>query len=211
MPFIAIEGGEGVGKTTQLTMLRERLPEKYPDRSFLFTREPGGSPYAEMIRGVILRPEAGDADALTLLHLYAAARTDHVRRTIKPALDRGEVVITDRFFGSTFAYQLRGMGGHELDPLFDLHVKTIGLIPDLTIILDMDPRVALSRIAERAGNNHFDDRELPFHTRLRTGYTEYAARLQGQGLNVEIIEANRAAAAVHGEIRMLLNILLNTR
>ena len=105
MTFITLEGGEGVGKTTQRKLLEERLPQLYPDQEFLFTREPGGSPFAEALRDTIFSKLAADADGKTMFGLFAAARADHIRRVIRPALAAGKVVICDRFAAATYTYQ----------------------------------------------------------------------------------------------------------
>ena len=175
--FITLEGGEGTGKSTQATMLVERL------RGFLIkvvqTREPGGSTGAEVIRHVILsgaaKPFGPEAEAI----LFAAARADHLRQTIQPALERGQWVISDRFADSTRIYQ--GVLGN-VDPrlISRLEKVTVGdLIPDLTIILDVAPDVGLRRASERRGNaevDRFEAEAFDFHKKLREAYLELAER-----------------------------------
>lgn len=208
--FIALEGGEGVGKSTQKRLLEEHLPGRFPERTFAFTREPGGSPYAELIRETILRPEAKDADGLTLFGLYTAARADHVRNTIGPMLESGRVVVTDRFVGSTFAYQVCAMDNPASRELFDAHCRAIGVLPNLTIILDMDPALALQRLAGRAeASNHLDERGLEFHQRLREGYELYGRVATNMGMNVAVIDAARPPEVVHEEILRHLDVLFS--
>jgi dTMP kinase len=169
--FITFEGGEGTGKSTHSTMLAERL--KSFGIGVLLTREPGGSPGAEAIRHVLLsgaaKPLGPEAEAL----LFAAARGDHVRNAIEPALARGVWVICDRFIDSTRVYQ--GSLGH-LDPKFlrALERVTVGdLKPDLTFILDVAAEVGLARAGKRRGGeaaDRFEAESLAFHDELREAY-----------------------------------------
>jgi dTMP kinase len=174
--FISFEGGEGSGKSTQIKKLAERL-EALKLRAIL-TREPGGSPGAEIIRHLVLSGMGKllGPDAETLL--FAAARDDHVRTVIQPALNQGTWVLCDRFFDSTRAYQ--GRLGHVPDDLLNAMQRvTIGdLKPDLTIILDVPVEVGLKRAAARRGNNvpdRFESEDLKFHQDLRDAYREIAA------------------------------------
>lgn len=174
--FITFEGGEGTGKSTQAGLLAKRL------RNFAIsvvqTREPGGSVGAEIIRHVLLsgaaKPFGPDAEAV----LFAAARADHIASTIRPALDRGRWVICDRYIDSTRVYQ--GSLGH-VDPrvIKGLERLTAGdLMPDLTFILDIDPKVGLQRAAVRrqsAEADRFEQETIEFHERLRLAYREIAA------------------------------------
>ena len=174
--FITFEGGEGSGKSTHIKCLAERL-EAAKLRAII-TREPGGSPGAEIIRhlvlsgmGKLLGPEAE-----TLL--FAAARDDHVRTVILPALNQGTWVLCDRFFDSTRAYQ--GRVGHVAPALLDaLQRVTIGdLKPDLTFILDVPVEVGLKRAASRRGSgapDRFESEDINFHQALREAYCEIAA------------------------------------
>jgi dTMP kinase len=174
--FISFEGGEGSGKSTQIKRLSERL-EALKLRAVV-TREPGGSPGAEIIRhlvlsgmGKLLGPEAESL-------LFAAARDDHVRTVILPALSQGTWVLCDRFFDSTRAYQ-GTLGRVPAGLLNAMQRVTIGdLKPDLTIILDVPVEVGLKRAAARRGNNapdRFEAEDLKFHQDLREAYREIAA------------------------------------
>jgi dTMP kinase len=174
--FITFEGGEGSGKSTQIKMLAERLA-KARQRAIV-TREPGGSPGAEIMRhlvlsgmGKLLGPEAE-----TLL--FAAARDDHVRTVIQPALSQGTWVLCDRFSDSTRAYQGR-LGQVEPGVLNAMQRVTIGdLKPDLTIILDIPVEVGLQRAAARRGSgapDRFESEDLQFHQGLRDAYRQIAA------------------------------------
>jgi dTMP kinase len=174
--FVSFEGGEGSGKSTQIKRLAERL-EALKLRAIL-TREPGGSPGAEIIRHLVLSGMGKllGPDAETLL--FAAARDDHVRTVIQPALNQGTWVLCDRFSDSTRAYQ--GRLGHVPTGLLNAMQRvTIGdLKPDLTIILDLPVEIGLKRAAARRGNqapDRFESEDLKFHQDLRDAYREIAA------------------------------------
>jgi dTMP kinase len=174
--FITFEGGEGTGKSTQADLLSQRL------RGFLIkvvqTREPGGSTGAEVIRHVILsgaaKPFGPEAEAI----LFAAARADHLRSTIVPALARGNWVVCDRYIDSTRAYQ-GALGNVDPRLIQALERLTVGdVVPDLTFILDIDPREGLARAMARRGDeaaDRFEDEKLEFHVRLRDAYRKIAA------------------------------------
>jgi dTMP kinase len=174
--FITFEGGEGSGKSTQIKTLAERLSGA--ELRTIVTREPGGSPGAEIIRhlllsgmGKLLGPEAE-----TLL--FAAARDDHVHAVIKPALDQGIWVLCDRFFDSTRAYQGR-LGKVEPKILNAIQRVTIGdLKPDLTIILDVPVEIGMQRAAARRGDrapDRFEAEDVKFHEGVRDAYRQIAA------------------------------------
>jgi dTMP kinase len=174
--FITFEGGEGSGKSTQIKSLAERL-ERSKVRT-LITREPGGSPGAEIIRHLVLSGMGKllGAEAETLL--FAAARDDHVRTVIKPALAKGTWVLCDRFADSTQVYQ--GRLGHVAPELLNAMQRvTIGdLKPNLTFILDVPAEVGLQRAAARRGTgapDRFESEDVKFHQELREGYREIAA------------------------------------
>jgi dTMP kinase len=173
--FISFEGGEGAGKSTQARLLRTRLEAH--GRTVLLTREPGGSPGAEEIRKLLVHgePERWTPMAETLLFL--AARADHVARAIKPSLAAGSWVISDRFADSTFVYQgiARGLG---IERVRDLQRQALGdFAPDLTIVLDIDPRDGLGRAGARGhAENRFERFDADFHARLRGGFLAIAAQ-----------------------------------
>jgi dTMP kinase len=176
--FITLEGGEGVGKSTQIAALAQALRLRGLD--VITTREPGGSPGAEAIRGLLLN---GASDAWTPAAealLFAAARSDHVTRLIRPALERGAWVICDRFVDSTRAYQ--GAGSHS-DDLSDADIMTLhrigsgGLLPDRTLLLTLDPVTAdARRHARNAGQgDRFEHRTADFHAAVSARFRELAA------------------------------------
>ena len=198
--FISLEGGEGVGKSTQGALLQEAIEARWG--KCLRTREPGGSMYAEEIRDVILHSDhAGQANAFTMFELFWAARTDHVARTVLPALSRGLHVITDRFDGTTYSHQIWGQECFELSSLFYLKRETYlqdkNACPNLYIFLDMDPEEGLRRVARRTHEptNHFDERELDFHKRLRKGCHAFAELFHGV-----LINADQDVQKVHEDI-----------
>jgi len=173
--FITLEGGEGTGKSTQASVLAKRL--RSLGIGVVQTREPGGSVGAEIIRHVLLSGAAKPLGAETEAVLFAAARADHISQTIRPALERGLWVVCDRYIDSTRVYQ--GALG-QVDPRFirGLEKLTVGdVVPDLTIILDIDPQVGLRRAAARrttAEADRFEDETLDFHERLREAYMDAA-------------------------------------
>jgi len=171
--FIVLEGGEGAGKTTQIKRLQQQLPQEFPNREFVFTREPGGSPFADQIRSLILGDSGKDANGFTLLGLFVAARADHVSKVVLPALAENKVVICDRYLAATYAYQVVAQENREIEELFWAHTKLVPQ-PDLTLLCDIDPRIAQERVNARAGEKtHFDSRSLEFHEHIREGFDEY--------------------------------------
>jgi len=196
--FITFEGGEGTGKSTQANYLAQRLEAAGFD--VLVTREPGGSPGAEAIRHVLLsgaaKPLGPDVEAI----LFSAARDDHVRTTILPALDSGQWVICDRFADSTRVYQ--GVLGH-VDMRFINALERIalsGLKPDLTIILDADPNIGLTRASVRRGTasaDRFEAEAIEFHEELRSAYRVLAEREPDRCV---VIEATGSKAEVSDRI-----------
>lgn len=175
--FITFEGGEGTGKSTQATLLADRL--KAFGLGVVVTREPGGSPGAEAIRHVVLSGAAKPLGAHAEAILFAAARDDHVRQLIRPALDNGYWVVCDRFADSTRIYQ--GVLGN-VDPGVIRSLERIAVgdtKPDMTCILDMPPEDGLRRAALRRGRavpDRFEAETLDFHKRLREAYRELAER-----------------------------------
>ena len=172
--FIVFEGGEGAGKTTVMHAVAARLGNRA-----LVTREPGGTPEGLALRALLLAGDAPDWDPTAELLLMVAARVQHVARVIRPALAAGRVVLCDRFVGSTLAYQGAGRG---LDCAFivDLHRQAVGLWPDLTVLLDVDPRVGLPRSGRRLATSgqdegRFEALDLAFHVRVRESFLSQAA------------------------------------
>lgn len=193
--FITFEGGEGAGKSTQIRRLGAAL-EAW-GFSITTTREPGGTPLAEAIRGLILSHEAASEDGLTQALLFAAARRDHVLGVIRPALGRGELVLCDRFADSTRAYQ----GGRVEAGLLEraIALGSDGLGPDMTILLDLPPELGLERAKSRfAGvEDTFERSNLSFHKKVRARFLALAAKEPNRFV---VIDAAREESIVAAEI-----------
>ncbi len=179
--FISFEGGEGVGKSTQIKILQDRLNNRGVD--VIVTREPGGAPGAEEIRRLLLTGDTDKWIPMTEVLLFYASRVDHLERTIRPALAAGQWVISDRYADSTYAYQGagHGLGATVIDEIH--RIATGNFWPDMTILLDADPQEALSRATEREAAISKDLREDRyekmtdnFHRRLRQAFLDIAAR-----------------------------------
>lgn len=178
--FITLEGGEGAGKSTQARALAERL--RAAGRAVVLTREPGGTAFGEVARALVLQHAVAAGGArfalgeMAELLLFAAARAQHIDELIRPALDRGEIVICDRFADSTLAYQGYGRG----IPLESVHqanaLATRGLTPDLTVLLDLPVAAGLARRLGESDPDQIEREALAFHERLRAGFLALAAR-----------------------------------
>ena len=179
--FISFEGGEGGGKSTQIKLLAEKLEKA--GQQVVVTREPGGTREAEKIRELLVQRDGGNWSETAECLLFFAARTMHVRDLIKPALDAGKVVLCDRFTDSTRAYQSYGHG-FSLETLEAIKEISIGEFePDITLILDIDPRAGIGRSTGRNAQirkneseteDRFERLDLSFHERLREGYLNIA-------------------------------------
>ena len=172
--FLSLEGIDGSGKSTQGRLLAEALRAR--GHAVTLTREPGGSPGAEEIRRLVLEGDPDRWSAETEILLFTAARRDHLEKTIRPALARGEVVICDRFADSTRIFQ--GVTRGDLTEMVDrLHALMIGVEPDLTLLFDLDPEAGLARATARRGTEmRFEDMGLAFQTRARAGFLDLARR-----------------------------------
>ncbi|SFJ18175.1 dTMP kinase [Aerobium aerolatum] len=173
--FITFEGGEGAGKSTQIIQLAEMLRKQ--GRTVIVTREPGGSPGAEAIRHVLLSGAAEPFGPAMEAILFAAARSDHVEQVIRPAVERGDVVLCDRFMDSSRVYQ--GVTGNlPRDFMESLEAVTVNaLLPDLTIILDVDPEEGLRRATARRGDetaDRYEKETLEVHRRRRKAFLDIA-------------------------------------
>ena len=201
--FVAFEGGEGAGKSTQEARLAATLVEHGYD--VVRTREPGGTPAAEQIRTVVLSRDNTGLDPRAEALLFAAARGDHAARLIRPSLERGAVVICDRYIDSSVAYQ--GYG-RDLGPdrIRDLSLwATGGLVPDLTIVLDVDPAVGLGRVADP---DRLESEPLAWHRGVRDGFLAIAAADPDRYL---VLDASRSVDDLAEQIAQRVLALLNTR
>lgn len=188
--FITLEGGEGAGKSTQQRLLAEHLRNR--GRTVVTTREPGGTPAAEAIREVLLSREHEGLDERAEALLFAAARGEHVARVIRPALARDEDVVCDRYLDSSVAYQGygRSLGANTVR---DLSLwATRDLLPDLVIVLDIDPRTGLSRVSDP---DRMEAEPLGYHDAVRAGFLELAAQDPARYLVVDASADREAIAA----------------
>lgn len=186
--FIVFEGGEGAGKSTQTRLLAEALRER--GLEVVATREPGGTPGAEAIRRLLLDLDGEGWEPRAEALLFAAARADHVARLIRPALERGAWVVCDRFLDSSRAYQ-GGGGGLDDSDIMTLHrIGSGGLLPDLTLLIEVPAEQVARRLASRDGgeSDRIGGREGAFHERVRRAFARFAeteparfARIDGSG------------------------------
>jgi dTMP kinase len=195
--FIALEGGEGVGKSTQVKALAAALRKRGHD--VIETREPGGSEGAEAIRRLLLEGSADrwtpGAEAL----LFAAARADHVAKTIRPALEAGRWVVTDRFLDSSLAYQ-GGAGGISIEQLLQLHqVGSDGLLPDRTLLLTLPAEEAARRAEarDRGASDRIGGRDAGYHAKVAEGFASRAAE---EPERFRLVDALGDAATVTGRL-----------
>ena len=194
--FITLEGPEGGGKTSQAQRLAEYL--RAEGLEVLLTREPGGSPIGDQIRNVIMQLENTDMDARTEFLLFSASRAQHIAEVIRPGLENGLTVISDRFFDSSLAYQ--GYGQRlSLETLKAITIfATGGLTPDLTLLLDLPVEEGLHR-READGNwNRMDAYDIDFHRRVRQGYLKLAGENPDRWV---ILSAEQSVDALQDEIR----------
>ncbi|HEY8786733.1 MAG TPA: dTMP kinase [Candidatus Limnocylindria bacterium] len=204
--FLSFEGGEAAGKSVQAARLAESLGAG--GRDVLLTREPGGTPFAERIRDVLLHAREVDLTPEAQALLFSAARAQHTRDVIRPALAAGKVVVADRYFDSTLAYQGYGLGA-DLEGLRAMTRFAVGsLVPHRTFLIDVPVAVTLSRLATRSGTArwdrfHGDDR--PFYERVRDGYLRLAAAEPGRFV---VVDGDRLEEVVAADIRRQVDQLL---
>ena len=193
--FISFEGIEGTGKSTQASVLADYLQQH--GRTVVRTREPGGTAISLKIRELLLSLDSREMDPVTELLLYNAARVQHIREVIDPALARGEIVICDRFSDSTLAYQGYGRGIdrtmiHALDAL-----ATKGMRPDLTLLLDIDVETGLKRNREISKRDRLELEDVAFHEKVRAGFLEMA---EGEPDRIRIIDCSGSIESTHRNI-----------
>jgi len=203
--FIALEGGDGSGKSGALAHLGAVLGE-----NVVLTREPGGTDEGLAIRGLLLARGTHDWEPQAELLLIAAARAQHVARVIRPALAAGRVVVSDRYVGSTLAYQGAGRGLDEAEIVMIHNHSTGALWPDLTVVLDVDPAVALARgmarlRAEGSREDRFEALGLEFQQRVRRSFLDQAAAAPERHA---VVDANRPLAAVQADVAAVVRRFL---
>jgi dTMP kinase len=189
--FITFEGPDGSGKSTQLARLAARLREQ--GREVVETAEPGGTSIGRDIRAILLNARNQHLKPTAELLLYFASRAQNVEEVIRPALERGAIVLSDRFTDSTLVYQGVGRGLGD-DVVRQLHVIACGsLMPDLTLLVDIDPALTLARTTKRAAQDRLDAESLDFHSRVREGYFKLAAAEPGR---IRIVDGSRDIESV---------------
>ncbi|WP_427016375.1 dTMP kinase [Pseudarthrobacter sp. P1] len=202
--FLAFEGGDGAGKSTQAALLAEALAAQ--GRTVLRTREPGGTPIGEKLRSLVLDHGHGTIDARCEALIFAAARAAHGDQVIAPALARGDVVLTDRYIDSSVAYQGvgRGLGAERISALNEW--ATGGLWPDLTIVLDVDPEEGrVRRTAGDAAEDRLESEPDEFHLSIRAAFLDAAAAHPGRYLVLNArLSIQELAAQILDRVRMLL-------
>jgi dTMP kinase len=202
--FITLEGTEGVGKTTNLEFIKEKLINA--GLKLTVTREPGGTPLAEELREMLLHKRDESVDSTAELLMIFAARAQHLNQVIKPALARGEWVLCDRFTDATYAYQGagRGLPVAIIESLEQLVQQT--LRPDLTIVLDIDVETGLVRAGQRAELDRFESEEVEFFHRVRSGYQ---SRVQQAPERYRVINAGQELVSVQRDIEVVLAELMD--
>jgi dTMP kinase len=209
--FISFEGGEGAGKSTQIRLLADSLRARGHD--VLVTREPGGSAGAEAVRHVLLNGAAEAYGTRMEALLFAAARSDHVEQVIRPALERGAVVLCDRFMDSSRVYQ--GVTGN-LSPDFIEALQRVavnGVVPDRTIILDLPAEIGLERARTRGaavntGPDRYEKERLETHEKRRDGFLDIAIR---EPERCRVVNAARSEDLIAAEIEKLVDVLLKPK
>jgi dTMP kinase len=209
--FIVFEGVEGSGKTTQINRLKDWLTT-VQTAPVVQTREPGGTELGTQIRSLLLDAKNHDpiADRAELL-LFAADRAQHIEQLVRPKLENGAIVLCDRFTTSTIAYQGYGRG-LDVTMIQALNaIATAGIVPDLTIWLDLDPAVGLRRAHDRGVVNRMDSESLEFHRRVRQGYCSVAAELAQRGDQLLRIDASASIDAITHDLQTVIVRLVNNR
>ena len=196
--FITFEGVEGSGKSTQIQRLEDRIKSKIVNVDLLVTREPGGTDSAESIRQLLVTGRADKWRAATEAMLMSASRHEHVEHVIRPAIASGAIVVCDRFYDSTRVYQGIVGGVPEVDIEALNHLACGNLVPDLTILLDMDVDEGLRRADGReTAETRFESKGVEFHRKVRSGFLELAARHSGRFV---VIDAGREIDRVTSDI-----------
>tara|TARA_B100001113_G_scaffold209761_1_gene172028 strand:- start:18 stop:614 length:597 start_codon:yes stop_codon:yes gene_type:complete len=186
--FISFEGIEGSGKSTQIEYLKQFFQTRGND--VVVTQEPGGTVFGKLIRQIVLDPKTQFNDSNTELLLFFADRLEHIQTVIQPALNAGKIVLCDRYIDSTWAYQ---GGGRQLSDIVVGGLNgLVTLMPDITILFDIDPKEGLRRAQKRAQLDRFEQEDLGFHQKVRTVYleraTQYSERIHVIDVNHKSVE-----------------------
>lgn len=201
--LITLEGGEGVGKSTNLAFIADRL--RASGREVVLTREPGGTPLAEELRALLLAPREETVEPLTELLAFFAARAQHWQQLILPALERGAWVLCDRFIDATYAYQGGGRG-RSLEAIATLQQLVLGdSLPGLTLLLDVPVETGLARAAARGEPDRFEREQTAFFERIRAAYL---ARASADPERIRVIDAGQPLAAVQRDLAWALDTYL---
>lgn len=202
--FITLEGGEGVGKTTQLQCIEACL--RATGQQVLVSREPGGTPFAESVRELLLAPRDEPVAAQAELLLMFAARAQHWSQKLLPALQSGAWVLCDRFIDASYAYQGggRGLSWPMLDTLTEMVLA--GHQPGMTLLLDVDPEVGLARAQARGDLDRFEQEQQSFFQRVRSAYL---ARAQAHPQRIHVVNAGQSLAQVSSEVTALMQAYIN--
>ena len=211
--FITFEGGEGSGKTTQIEMLLQHVESEFPTLDTVVSREPGGTASAESIRKLLVTGAADKWRAATEAMLMSASRHEHVVHVLRPALEAGKLVLCDRYNDSTRIYQgvVGGVPSADIEALNDLACE--GLVPDLTVLLDMDVATGLNRAVERSGHctpvdeSRFENKGMDFHRDIRQAFLALAADHRERFV---VIDAARNAVEVAEDVATLVMPRLRT-
>ncbi|API71374.1 MULTISPECIES: dTMP kinase [Leuconostoc] len=207
--FISFEGPEGAGKTSVLEALISELKTKLGD-DLVTTREPGGNPISEAIRAILQPEEDNGMDKRTEALLYTAARRQHLVENIKPALDQNKIVISDRYVDSSLAYQGGGRG-LGIDNIWEINQFAIdGLLPDMTIYLDVPVEIGLARVNEnRQGKiDRLDKESISFHQKVRETYLKLQSEFSDR---IKIVDATQPLNKVIDDTRILINQILEDK
>lgn len=201
--FITIEGTDGSGKTTQMSLIKDYV--RSIGCELVIVREPGGTRISERIRNVILDPEYIEMDSYTEMLLYAASRAQLVAETIRPALEQGKIVICDRFIDSTYAYQ--GFGrGIDIGVLESVNnIAVDGIMPDITFFFDLDPELALERRMASSATDRIENEKMEFHRKVHDGYVKLAGKYPDR---IRRIDSSRSVEAVWDDVRLLLKNMI---
>ena len=198
--FITVEGIEGVGKTTNIDFIHQQL--QVAGRDVVLTREPGGTPLAEAIRGLLLDPAYTGMDSTCELQLMFAARAEHLAKVVWPALEQGQWVLCDRFTDATYAYQ---GGGRGIDSGVIARLEELvqgDFRPDLTLLLDVPVEIGLARASKRGALDRFEQEKVAFFERVRNAYLEMAQRSPDR---YRVIDASLPLNDVQNQIAAILS------